>query len=347
MFDTHSNFGYGTVATAPSPGTSGTAIVLGTATFDQFPDPGTSTAYNCTVWPYGTLPLNSNAEILTVASKGTNGTIGVTRAQESSTAINIQTGYQFAITWTKKKITDIEDPLTTGWMTAGETWTYASADDPTFTFTITGDKTSKYSVGMRLRVSQSTGGTKYFIVTKVAYVDPSTTVTVYGGTDHNLENEAISSPCFSLFKAPYGFPLDPLKWTVETKSVSDVSQSAPTSTTWYNLGTITISIPIGCWKVLYMATTQSFDTTVVTIDQYVTLSTANNSESDVDFTTFVSVGGASGTVAAYQTVFREKFLALTSKTAYYLNSKVVAASDEIHFKGNIAPTIIRAVCAYL
>ncbi|GAI74321.1 unnamed protein product, partial [marine sediment metagenome] len=35
---------------------------------------------------------------------------------------------------------------TGGWYSAKETWTYDSADDPTFTFKITGDKTGKYSV---------------------------------------------------------------------------------------------------------------------------------------------------------------------------------------------------------
>lgn len=40
-----------------------------------------------------------------------------------------------------------------GWIPAEETWTYASADDPTFTFTISGDKTGKYSVGMKIKLT--------------------------------------------------------------------------------------------------------------------------------------------------------------------------------------------------
>jgi len=73
-----------------------------------------------------------------------------------------------------------------GWRAAGETWTYASADDPTFTFTISGDKTSKYSPGMRIKLTQTT--VKYFIITAVSYSAPNTTVTVYGGTDYDLVN---------------------------------------------------------------------------------------------------------------------------------------------------------------
>src|SRR5690606_8173477 len=67
-----------------------------------------------------------------------------------------------------------------GWLALGQTLIYASADDPTFTATVAGvDLTSKLSAGMRLRVSQSTGGTKYFIITKVAF-STDTTITLYG-----------------------------------------------------------------------------------------------------------------------------------------------------------------------
>ena len=51
--------------------------------------------------------------------------------------------------------------LQTGWISAGETWTYASADDPTYTFTISGDLTTKYYAGMRISLTQTTE--KFFI----------------------------------------------------------------------------------------------------------------------------------------------------------------------------------------
>lgn len=82
-----------------------------------------------------------------------------------------------------------------GWVSAGETWTYASADDPTFTFTISGDVTTKYSAGMRVKLTQTTA--KYFIVTNAAYSAPDTTIAIYGGTDYDLAKVAISSPYYS------------------------------------------------------------------------------------------------------------------------------------------------------
>lgn len=150
-----------------------------------------------------------------------------------------------------------------GWISANETWTYASADDPTFTFTITGDKSAKYSAGMRIKLTQTTA--KYFIITKVA-VSTDTTITVYGGTDYDLANAAITSPYYSTQKAPHGFPLDPTKWTVTTTDTTLRSQASPTADTWYNLGSVTMSLPIGIWNSSYQVCLMSDDTSATVVD---------------------------------------------------------------------------------
>ena len=49
-----------------------------------------------------------------------------------------------------------------GWINPNETWTYASADDPTFTFTIASfDATTLFSVGMKIKLTNVS--VKYFI----------------------------------------------------------------------------------------------------------------------------------------------------------------------------------------
>lgn len=241
---------------------------------------------------------------------------------------------------------DVEPTVTgaadSGWIAAGVTWTYASADDPTYNFTIAStDLTGTYSAGMRVKLTQSTGGTKYFIITKVAF-STDTTVTIYGGTDYDLNNEAISSPYYSTAKAPQGFPLDPTKWTVELENTSNNSQSTPTQNTWYNLGTLSQSIPIGVWRVYYELLLQSFKTTTAHTTRC-TLSTANNSESDTDFS-----GGAIGYDTNSQQIHKEKTLVLTSKTTYYLNALTTDTSvNSINFRGDRSTTTLRAICAYL
>lgn len=232
-----------------------------------------------------------------------------------------------------------------GWMIANETWTYASADDPTFTITVPSGAASKYSEGMRIKLTQTTD--KYFIITKVA----DTVLTVYGGTDYDLVDAAITSPYYSTQKAPLGFPLDPTKWTIETKNTGNCSQSSPTSGTWYNLGSINIAIPIGVWRVYYQTIIMPQKANTTDLGMYVTLSTANNSQSDHDFTSLFSIyetatGGAN--FRTFSLVNREKFLNLASKTTYYLNAKTnISGMTTIAFRGDQASTIIRAVCAYL
>jgi hypothetical protein len=228
------------------------------------------------------------------------------------------------------------DP-SSGWTQSGEAWTYATADSPSFTFTITGDKTGKYSPGMRVKLTQTT--VKYFIVTKVEYSNPNTTITVYGGTDYTLTNATITDPYFSTHKAPYGFPLDPTKWTVEVLP-SNGNQSSPSANTWYNVGSASINVPIGSWRLIYV-TVLGFDhSTSELYDAYATLSTSNNSESDTTLTSGLANKGFLTTGLGY----REKFINVNNSITYYLNVKTSATGLNYLYRNS---TSIKAVCAYL
>lgn len=232
-----------------------------------------------------------------------------------------------------------------GWINADETWTYASADDPTYTFTVPTDLTSKYSAGMRIKLTQATGGTKYFIVTKVSYGAPNTTVTVYGGTDYNLENEAITSPFYAVVKAPQGFPCDITKWTVKVTDTSLRTQATPVNGTLYNLGTVTISIPIGAWHVRWEATCQAETDPAAYVTFKMTLSTGNSTESDKEFTAYANSGYLLGLATP---MTRSKLLTLAAKTAYYLNTAALSDNqDNIYNRGDVATTVVEAVCAYV
>lgn len=103
--DDHKNFGYSTVATAPSPASSGTSLVVQSSDGAKF-----STTFNATVWPANVAPTSTNAEIVRVTRSGD--TFTLTRAQEGSSARAIQVGDQIAETVTAKTFTDIENALT-------------------------------------------------------------------------------------------------------------------------------------------------------------------------------------------------------------------------------------------
>ena len=173
-----------------------------------------------------------------------------------------------------------------GWASA-DAMTYASADSPTFTMTCSGDQTAKYSPGMRIKLTQTT--VKYFIITAVSYGAPNTTITLYGGTDYTLANAAITSPYYSTAKAPGGFPLSPIKWTVEASDTTNRTTANPTANTWVNLHSSGgITIPIGVWRVSYQVSLYIYNN-AAQVNAWVTLSTANNTESDADMTANIEV----------------------------------------------------------
>lgn len=91
-------------------------------------------------------------------------------------------------------------PGSDGWIAAGVTWTYVSANS----FSVSGDKTAVYAVGDAIKMTNST--TKYFYVTAVNFTSSVSTVTVTGGTDYTLANAAISSPFYSKSVHATGFP---------------------------------------------------------------------------------------------------------------------------------------------
>ena len=234
-----------------------------------------------------------------------------------------------------------------GWISYSTvTPTYTSADAPTYTITFAAvDLTSTMSVGMRVKLTDST--VKYFIITAIAF-STNTVVTLYGGTDYTLSGGALSSFNYSSMKAPLGFPLSPTKWTVEVSDSSARSQASAVNGTWYNIPVGAISFPIGIWNVSYQAIMGTTLASGVNAAEYITLSTANNSESDVDFTTLIGLTVPTGSIALYCSVVKQKILSLAGKTTYYLNYKTTSTtSPSITVQGALSPTVIRAVCAYL
>lgn len=103
MPDAHLNFAYSLVATAPSPATSGTSLIVTAGQGALFP----TVPFNATIWPTGAQPTSLNAEIVRVTARSTD-TLTVGRAQESSSARTILVGDQIAATVTAKTLTDVE-----------------------------------------------------------------------------------------------------------------------------------------------------------------------------------------------------------------------------------------------
>lgn len=89
-----------------------------------------------------------------------------------------------------------------GWTSPGETWTYASAS----TFTVSGDKTTTYTKGTRLKWTQTS--VKYGVIINSSYSSGTglTTVTIAVNTNYTISNAAISSNYYSYMSNPRGYP---------------------------------------------------------------------------------------------------------------------------------------------
>lgn len=104
--DAHKNFAVSTVATAPSPASSGTSLVVASGHGTRFP----AVPFNATVYPSDSQPDPSNAEIVRVTNISTD-TFTITRTEESTSARAIVVGDIIAATITAKTLTDVETEI--------------------------------------------------------------------------------------------------------------------------------------------------------------------------------------------------------------------------------------------
>ena len=260
--DARKNFALSTVLTAPSPATSGTSIVLASGGGAKFP----AAPFNIVVWPTGANPTDANAEIMRVTAKSTD-TLTVTRTQEGTSARTVIVGDQVMQAPTDRTFKDIEEYLTgvsaptlltpvvktswDGWIdVTADSWSYSSWTSGTRIgeITVPTDATTRYQPGHRIKITQSTGGTKYGIIVKVT----STVLTVFFPSGTTLNNEAISSPYYSNVKAPFGMTQDPEAWSLSMTSTSTSSGSA----SWSSPGTLSLAVGIGAWIIRGIATIQ-------------------------------------------------------------------------------------------
>lgn len=123
MADAHTNFAFSTVATAPSPATSGTSLVLASGDGAIYP----TAPFQVTIFPVGAMPTKANAEIARCTAKSTD-TLTLVRAQEGTTARTVVVGDQIIAGVTAKTLTDLELIPTT---TQASSYTVALADNGT------------------------------------------------------------------------------------------------------------------------------------------------------------------------------------------------------------------------
>lgn len=241
----------------------------------------------------------------------------------------------------KVTIADITGSLNSGWTNVSDTWEYSSWSSTTKTGVITtpSGATSLYGAGMRIRITQATGGTKYGIIVKVT----STELTVYFGTDYTLNNETISAPSYSQQKAPLGFPLDPAKWTVTT---TDTSPRTTTSATYASMS-VSSTAPIGVWNTKLQVGLRTEQSTGTAYNKsFVMLSSDGSTPAATDLEGIVIfTAPASAIMRVGQTMTLTGQIAVTAATTFTIYGKTTTGT--LYLLGSDVAAVIKYVCAYL
>ena len=163
----------------------------------------------------------------------------------------------------------------------------------------------------------SAGLQEYAIVTKVAY-STNTTVTVQVPEGCAIPTTGgISASYYSMQRSPFGMPVSTDRWMITSVNKAGGNTSVASST-WTNVTSFNITVPVGSWNLAYKVSVYVGSATGG-VSVNTTLSTATNTESNGKFTLRTeNQGGTQGATAAH-TMYPEP-VTVSSATIYYLNS---------------------------
>jgi len=186
--------------------------------------------------------------------------------------------------------------------------------------------------------------TEYGIVTGVVFATGNTTITLYTG--QNLAPaENLSNVSYSGSKIPVGFPSDPARWTIVTRSAAD---RTTTSATYATL-TDALVLPVGAWKLCLRATVYHTNSSSATRTVNITLSSDTSTETNPRTTLNLSSNTAAYPNVAITMTSPDADVLTTAATTFTLLGKISSSTNStfaVQGSTNL-PTVIRAVCGYL
>lgn len=243
---------------------------------------------------------------------------------------------------------------TDGWIDcASDSWSFSSVDGPYGVITVPTDFTTRADVGWRVKFTQTT------VKTGIIHTITATTIGVYFGTGTALTNAAISAMAISPSKAPIGFNPSTHVWSETLRSSTGNFTASPVLNTWSNPGTMSITLPIGRWNILFECGIRCQTTAAQTAGTaFVALSTSNAASADttgntinVDSQGVIVVGGASGQLEGRLPGRRSMVgVVMAAKTQFFLvtkSSTAAASMASIGFDGVNTETYVVATSSYL
>jgi hypothetical protein len=159
----------------------------------------------------------------------------------------------------------------------------------------------------------------------------------------------VSTVSYSSVKTPYGFPGKVDNWTIGYQGLSTSTVNTPAAGTWYNIGTTNLmtSIPVGAWNVTFGGMLEVSHGSTAMVITYATLSTSGTASGGIDNTMSVVASTSAVTAIFGSTSYLTVNKNFSSATTIYLNISTSVNAGAIYLNGSIAPTLIRAVNAYL
>lgn len=159
----------------------------------------------------------------------------------------------------------------------------------------------------------------------------------------------VSTVSYSNVKTPYGFPGKVDNWTIGYQGLSTSTVNTPAAGTWYNIGTTNLmtSIPVGAWNVTFGGMLEVSHGSTAVVITYATLSTSGTASGGIDNTMSVVASTSAGAAIFGSTSYLTVNKNFSSATTIYLNVSTSVNAGAIYLNGSIAPTLIRAVNAYL
>lgn len=229
-----------------------------------------------------------------------------------------------------------------GWRQASESWAYASWASTTRigVITVPSGATTRYQKGMRLRIEQPSG-TKYGIIVAVA----STSLTVFFPSGTTLDNAAISYPAYSTQKAPFGFDLNPVLWTV---SATDSTNRQATTDTYTSYGGTTLPVGIGAWEIAYRLDMRiTYASGGNPKRGYVTLSSDGSTETDPEMTNTLYMNSPTLTTASQTMIASKKVNFTAARTLTFLGRVSSTGATAQIDNSSTQALSVSALCAYL
>ena len=240
--------------------------------------------------------------------------------------------------------------VSTGWIDASdESWSYVSYTAPVGVVNITGDKTTKYTTGMKVKFTQA-AAIRYGIITAVgAFSGGFTPLTIYFGTDYSLLNAAFSAQGYSFGRAPFGFPSSRAKWTIKVTSTTVNNRASPANGTWYNQGAYSITLPVGAWHLRAKLDTEAQLSASVDADLYACLSTGPSTSSDNELIDGFKVTDVNNSIRKVMHIWKNDII-ISSPATYYANIMVSQSSgtaSQVTLRGDNRTVVIEGECAYV